>query len=213
MTTFTILLGGELFPTARLKRQIAGSRIIAADSGILHAAALGAEPELWVGDFDSVTPARRAGFAHVPQKEFPSEKDTTDGELAVEEAIARGATSLNFVGAFGGKRADHAWLHLATAVSLAERGMAVLLSSGNQEGVPLMPGRRAEFDYPAGTLFSIIGFTAIEGLTIAGVHWPLEKRHVPFGSSLTISNLVLRRLTVEFAGGRAVLIAHLGDTA
>lgn len=209
MSRFTILLGGELVPTARLAAQVSGTRVIAADSGIFHAGPLGLAPELWVGDFDSVTKEQRAAFADVPQKEFPSEKDMTDGELAVAEALARGATSLVFAGAFGGDRADHGYLHLAAALSLAERGLETLLTSGNQEGVPLLPRRKAAFDYPPDTLFSIIGFTDIEGLTIKGVHWPLEKRNVPFGSSLTISNVVAGGLTVEIAAGRAILIAHL----
>lgn len=210
MSRFTILLGGELVSTPRLASQISGTRVVAADSGIFHARGLGLEPELWVGDFDSVTAAERASFATVPQKEFPSEKDMTDGELAVAEAIERGATSLVLAGAFGGERADHAYLHLAAAVGLAERGYEVLLTSGTQEGVPLMPGRPAAFDYAPGTLFSVIGFTDIEGLTIAGVRWPLERRRVPFGSSLTISNIVAQGMTAEISAGRAVLIAHLG---
>lgn len=209
MKTFTILLGGELAATPRLKAQISGSRVIAADSGMLHAAALAVEPELWAGDFDSVTAAERAAFAHVPQMVFPSEKDMTDGELAIDEAIRRGAGRIVLAGAFGGARADHAYLHLAVAAGLSERGLGVLLTSGNQEGVPLVPGPAATFDYPPGTLFSVIGFTDIEGLTIEGVRWPLRRREVPFGSSLTISNVVTGRLTIAIAAGRAILIAHL----
>ncbi|MGO6903043.1 thiamine diphosphokinase, partial [Rhizobium ruizarguesonis] len=49
-STFTILLGGELSLTERLRHAIAGSRFIAADGGMRHAAALGITPELWVGD-------------------------------------------------------------------------------------------------------------------------------------------------------------------
>src|SRR5262245_23795107 len=41
MTTFTVLLAGDITPTARLAAQIAGTRIIAADSGMRHAAVLG----------------------------------------------------------------------------------------------------------------------------------------------------------------------------
>ena len=53
MTCFAILLGGDLTVTPRLKSQIRGARVIAADSGMMHAAALHIMPELWVGDFDS----------------------------------------------------------------------------------------------------------------------------------------------------------------
>ena len=52
MTTFTVLLAGDITPTTRLAAQIAGTRIIAADSGMRHAAALRVVPELWLGDFD-----------------------------------------------------------------------------------------------------------------------------------------------------------------
>lgn len=68
MSTFVILLGGDLVVTDRLKRQIAGARILAADSGIRHAAALGVEPELWLGDFDSASAELRVQYGHVPQR-------------------------------------------------------------------------------------------------------------------------------------------------
>jgi thiamine pyrophosphokinase len=56
MSRFTILLGGDLTVTPRLAGQIAGTRIVAADSGLLHAGPLKVAPELWVGDFDSTEP-------------------------------------------------------------------------------------------------------------------------------------------------------------
>ena len=167
MGTFTILLGGELIRTPRLERQVEGSRVIAADAGIGHARMLGLMPELWVGDFDSVPANLPKDLAAVPRKVFPAEKDMTDGELAIAEALQRGASSLVLAGAFGGKRADHAFLHLALAVRLAEAGTTVLLTSGAQEGVPILPGK-ASFDYDDGTLFSVLGFSDLSGLTAIG---------------------------------------------
>lgn len=208
MGTFTILLGGELVRTPRLDRQIEGSRVIAADAGIGHARMLGVIPELWVGDFDSVPANLPEDLAAVPRKIFPAEKDMTDGELAIAEALARGATSLVLAGAFGGKRADHAFLHLALSMRLAEAGTTVLLTSGAQEGAPILPGKKARFDYADGTLFSVLGFSELAGLMVGGAKWPLDRVEVAFGSSLTISNEVKGRLEIALERGRALLLAH-----
>lgn len=212
MSTFTILLGGDLIRTPRLDRQVEGTRVIAADAGIGHARLLGLMPELWVGDFDSVPADLPADLAAVPRQVFPPEKDKTDGELAIAAALERGATSLVLAGAFGGKRADHAFLHLALSLRLAEAGTKVLLTSGAQEGVPLLPGK-AGFDYADGTLFSVLGFSDLSGLTVTGAKWPLDHVEVAFGSSLTISNEVKSqktggRLEIALGHGRALLLAH-----
>jgi thiamine pyrophosphokinase len=208
MSQFTILLGGDLVRTPLLERQIEGTRIIAADAGIGHAAMLGLMPELWVGDFDSVPPDLPAPLASVPRQTFPPEKDKTDGELAIAAALELGATSLILAGAFGGARADHAFLHLALAVRLAENGTEVLLTSGAQEGVPLLCGRLREFDYADGTLFSVLGFSDLSGLTVEGAKWPLNNVEVAFGSSLTLSNEVRGQLRITLERGRALLLAH-----
>jgi thiamine pyrophosphokinase len=207
MSRFAILLGGGLVRTPRLDAQVAGARLIAADSGIRHAAALGVAPELWVGDFDSVPPVLPPHYADVPRKTFPHDKDKTDGELAIAEALGLGARSLVLCGAFGGQRADHEFLHLALAVRLAEAGVEVSLTSGAQEGFPLLPGS-AEFYYEDGTLFSILGFSELVGLSVEGAKWPLDRVEVAFGSSLTISNETRGRLRISLEHGRAVLLAH-----
>jgi thiamine pyrophosphokinase len=210
MSLFVILLGGDLTPTPRLAAQAAGGRVIAADSGIRHAAPLGVVPELWVGDFDSSGEADFAAHANVPRETFPAAKDKTDGELAIDIAIARGATTLLVVGAFGGDRADHAFLHLALGVRLAERGLDVTLTSGTQEGRPVLPGTTT-FDLTPGTLFSVLAFTDLTGLSISGADWPLDAIRMDFGSSLTISNRVAGHLAVSLGAGRALLVAQISE--
>lgn len=212
MSRFTILLGGDLAVTPRLKEQIAGTRVVAADSGIRHAAALDVVPELWLGDFDSTDVGMIERNPDIERLVFPSDKDQTDGELAVEEAIARGASSVLLAGAFGGPRPDHAFLHLSMALSLMDRGVDTLLSSGGQEGVPL-PHAPSSFDYAAGTLFSILAFSDLRGLTVRGAKWPLDHVVVSFGASLTLSNVVTGNLSVSLSEGRALLLAHLDATS
>lgn len=207
MSRFTILLGGDLVRTPRLAAQAVGTRLVAADSGIRHADTLGLTPELWVGDFDSVSEAMAATYPETPREVFAKDKDKTDGELAIEAALARGATSLLLAGAFGGPRADHAHLHLAMAIRLSEAGIKTILTSGLQEGRALLPGW-SRFDYDRGTLFSILAFGDLTGLSVTGARWPLDRVTVPFGSSLTISNEVTRELTIELGSGRALVLAH-----
>jgi thiamine pyrophosphokinase len=207
MSRFTILLGGDLVPTPLLAAQIERTRVIAADGGMRHAATLGLMPELWVGDFDSVPEALPEPYSSIPRETFPAEKDNTDGELAIGEALSRGANSLVIAGAFGGPRADHAFLHMALALHLAENGTNVLLTSGKQEGYPL-PNGSSQFDYEDGTLFSILAFSDLAGLTVSGAKWPLHNVDVPFGSSLTISNESRGRLCITLEHGRALLLAH-----
>lgn len=209
MSTFTILLGGDLLPTARLAGQIAGTRVIAADSGIGHAVLLGLEPELWIGDFDSANREHLERHSHVPRLTFPREKDKTDGEIAIDAAIERGATSLVLCGAFGGVRADHAFLHLTFALRLAEQGPPAFLTSGNQEAWPIPAGGMAAFDpFPEGTLFSILPLSELRDLTVEGARWPLDHVRIPFGSSRTLSNVAENGLSIRLGKGRALLLAQ-----
>ena len=209
MSLFVILLGGDLVATPRLAAQCAGARVIAADSGIRYAGIAGMMPELWVGDFDSATEEDFRQHAAVPRGTFPAAKDNTDGELAVDIALEMGATSLILAGAFGGSRADHAFLHLALGLRLAERGLGVTLTSGDQEGHPLPLGW-SEWDYAPDTLFSVLGFNDLVGLSVEGAQWPLDRIEMPFGSSLTMSNRVTGRLRIGLERGRAMLVAHPG---
>ena len=195
MSKFTILLGGDVTPTDRLRKQVAGSRVIAADSGIAHAPALGLSPELWVGDFDSAGSDLERMFAHVPRHVFPAAKDSTDGEIAISEALKQGATGLVLVGGFGGQF-DHVLAHAMLLMALARRGIQAVLTSGNEEAHALLQ-LLLFVDLAAGTRLSVIPLTEIKGLTISGVRWPLKERTVPRGSTLTLSN--------ECLGGRAAL--------
>jgi thiamine pyrophosphokinase len=211
MSRFVLLLGGPLAVGPRLLGQVAGARAVAADSGIRHAETLGLTPELWVGDFDSASDALSLQYAEVPRLEYPAEKALTDGELALQVALARGATEIVMAGALGGERADHAWAHLVQAMALALDGMPVLLTSGEEEGYPLLPGRRLALDLPKSSLFSVIGLDALAGLTIGNARYPLDDFTLPFGSSRTISNVAEGGVTFDLRAGRALVLARPHD--
>lgn len=208
MSKFVILLAGNLTPTERLRRQVTGRRVLAADGGIRHAASLELHPEIWIGDFDSASGMDDMPWRGVPRIAFPGDKDMTDGELAVDAARERGATDLLLAGAFGGPRADHALALVMQVLQLADEGLGVMMSDGKQEGFPVLPGEH-QFDFPRGTLFSLVGFTDLTGLSVSGAKWPLSGRKTRFGSSLTLSNEVTGKLEIVTETGKALLIASL----
>jgi thiamine pyrophosphokinase len=204
---FTILLGGVCSPTPRLQAQVKNTRVIAADGGMAHAKLLGLKPELWVGDFDSTSPALEAEYAQMPRERFDVAKAKSDGELAIGAAISRGANALILVGALGGARNDHQMMIVMNAMALATRGMPVLLTSGAEEATCVLPGE-IKVDLPNGTVFSVIGLTDLEGLTIVGARWPLTNSDVPFGSTLTLSNEATGAVGLSLRGGKAVMFSH-----
>ena len=210
MSKFVILLGGPLTVYPRLLDQVEGARVIAADGGIRHAEALGLIPEMWVGDFDSSDAALTDRYAAVPRLEYPAEKALTDGELALQLALERGASEIVMVGALGGERADHAWAHIVQAMALALEGRQVFLTSGSEEGHPLLPGRLV-LALPEASLFSVLGLDRLVGLTIQNVRYPLEDFELPFGSSRTISNVAEGEVTFDLRAGRALVLARPHD--
>ncbi|EJF84385.1 thiamine diphosphokinase [Candidatus Bartonella washoeensis] len=208
MTTFTILLNGDVCITDRLRNQIRNSRVIAADGGMRHAEALNVVPELWLGDFDSSDQTLIGKYDDIPREVFPSDKDMTDSALACERALQKGAKRLILCGAFGGERSDHSLSHMMQALVMAEKDISVLLTSGFEEGWPVLPKPFCA-DLPEGCLFSIIGFSDLQGLTLSGVKWPIYGKNVPFGSSLTLSNRVCGTFSCHLCSGKAILLASV----
>lgn len=209
-TTFTILLGGHLVLTERLKSAVSGSRVIAADGGMRHASMLGVVPELWVGDFDSSPEALGSAWPDVHRLPFPAQKTETDGAIAIEEAIRRGANRLILAGALGGERSDHALMHLLQGLQLAKEGHETFLTSGEEEAYPLLPGT-ATLDLPPGSLFSVVGFSPLAGLSISNARYPLQDFSLSFGSTRTISNVAEGTITLSLGSGEAMLLARPFD--
>lgn len=206
MSRFAILLGGDVTPTARLKAQLQGARVIAADSGMAHAEVLGLVPELWVGDFDSAGTELEHAYRDTPRQVFPAAKDATDGEIAIRSAIEKGASELVLVGAFGGQF-DHAMAHATQLIGLAERGLKAFASSGDEEAWPLLSSLTL-WQLAKGTRVSVVGLTAMKALSIIGVRWPLNKRDVAMGSTLTVSNEATGDVAITLERGRALVLIY-----
>jgi thiamine pyrophosphokinase len=206
MTRFVVLLGGDINVTERLRRQIAGTRVIAADSGMRHAQILGLDVELWVGDFDSTLPEMAEKYAYISQVTHPAEKDATDGEIAITHALERGASEFILVGGLGGQL-DHVLGHFGLALRLAEKGRRTLMTSGGEEAYPFTAGKQV-IDLPAESRISLIPFSDLTALDVLGVKWPLRARDVVLGSSLTLSNVATGPVEIGLAKGYGIAVTY-----
>ena len=201
-----VLLGGPLVATPALVAAAGRARlVIAADGGVRHAAALGVEPALWVGDFDSVNLEDLSRWAHLPRLEYPRDKDATDAELAAQAALKAKPARLLFAGGLGGEL-DHELGNLTLAVALARQGVRTALSSGPTWAFALTPPG-LELDLVPGTPFSVVPLADLEGLSIKGGRWELEDARLPLGSGRALRNEAVGPVAVGLAGGYGLLVA------
>ena len=178
--------------------------VIAADGGARHAAALGLSPTLLVGDMDSIDPASRKATSGVPALTFPTAKDKTDSEIAIEWALNQGMRHIVVAGGLG-SRFDHSLANAQLLARMARAGAAGVVTDGRQ-AVYLLEGEASGFarglvlEAPERYLLSVIPLGDCRGLRIRGVRWELDGYDLAVGDTRTVSNEFLGRaaeLTLE----------------
>ncbi|MEY2454900.1 MAG: thiamine pyrophosphokinae [Acidimicrobiaceae bacterium] len=184
--------------------------VIAADSGVDHAYAIGLHVDVAIGDFDSITAAglRRAESEGARIERHPAAKDKTDLELALDEAMRLGAADVAVLGV-GGGRLDHL---LANVLLLAASAFAEcrITAFDGPARVHVVHGGQAPtlFSAEAGELLTLlpVGGPA-SGITTSGLRFPLRDESLASGSSRGVSNVVdTAPATVQLATGTLLAI-------
>ncbi|MDH3730841.1 MAG: thiamine diphosphokinase [Acidimicrobiia bacterium] len=205
MSTIIVLAGGDA-PRSRPPLPPSDA-VIAADSGLALARWLDLEPDLVIGDMDSVDPDLLAA-AHkhgVRIERHSPDKDATDLELAIDAAIDRGASAIVVVGG-GGGRLDHL---LANAALLSsDRYSAVSIEWYVADyHVTLVTGTQAI----AGSKGDQVTLLAVGGpaiVTTIGLRWRLDDDTLEPGSTRGVSNeLEADSATITVTEGR-LLVLH-----
>jgi thiamine pyrophosphokinase len=166
--------------------------VVAADSGLDRAWAMGLDVDLVVGDLDSVTPealdaATRAGVA---ADRHPEAKDATDLDLAIDAALARRPGRLVVVGSAGG-RLDHLLAIVGVLAAPRLFGVRVEACLGAARLVVVRPGPWAALPGEPGDLLSLLpaGGPAL-GVTTRGLLYPLAEEDLHAGTTRGVSNEV-----------------------
>ena len=188
--------------------------VIAADGGARKAVELGLSPDLVIGDGDSLTAAEIAQFSArgADVLLFPPEKDESDTELALREAVARGARRIVIVGALGGERIDHGLANVALLALPEGEGRDVALTDGRAivrlVGRPDGPGELRIVGQPHDLVSLLPLDPAVEGVRTTGLRYPLHGEALRLGTSRGLSNeLVENEARVNTRTGR-LLVVH-----
>lgn len=190
--------------------------VIAADSGLDKARALGIKPDVVIGDLDSASPdvldeARREGTlidAH------PAEKDHTDFELALQLAIREEAAEITVIGG-GGGRPDHWLANLGLIAATARAGVNVAADMGGWSVSPVVPDEPYAEDHGPGQLVSLIPFGGdARGVVTKGLAYPLCDEDLMSGSSRGVSNVASGgTVRIELKAGALLVMRPHGPTA
>jgi len=162
--------------------------VIAADDGAREALRLGLEVDVVVGDMDSVpastlTQVERAGGRVM---RHPADKDATDLELALDEALSSQATRIVVAGGAGG-RLDFV---LANALALAHPRLAAVEVDAvfGVARLHVVRGDRALEGTPGEVLSLLaVGGPAV-GVRTHGLRWNLDGQDLPAASGWGVSN-------------------------
>ena len=173
-----------------------GNLLIAADGGYGFLKDIGIEPDYLIGDLDSYS--GETGTVKVIG--FPSEKDESDLELAIEHAIGLGADRVAVLGATGG-RLDH---FMAAAFLIFAYDAEILIADEGNEISRLGKGTVLSDD--SSIYFSVIPLEKLDCLTIRGARYELNCAEVEPFRSQTISNETKGITEIQSSGEKALLI-------
>lgn len=155
---------------------------IAADGGLKHLQKLGKNPDVILGDFDSL------GYIPQDSKVFPVEKDDTDAMLAVRHGLDLGCSRFVLYGALEGPRLDHTVANFQTLQFLANRGARGYLVGKDTVVTLLKEGSLTFPAQPQGIVSVFCLGEDARGVTIQGLQYELKQGTLTSGFPLGVSN-------------------------
>jgi thiamine pyrophosphokinase len=204
--TGLLVIGGEAPTREVLDPYLADvSLVVAADSGLRTALALGLAVDMVVGDMDSLSDPRLLdGFDPACVLRFPPDKDETDTEIGIRVLGERGCDR-KIVAGGGGGRMDH----FLGVLMLFERSSAPAVWVTSNTVLELVQGRR-EIDVEVGEVLSL--FPTGQGATVRrsrGLRWPLDGMRLEHGYGSLSNQATSDKIALEIAWGGLILVRSI----
>lgn len=167
--------------------------VYAVDAGFVYTKACGCDPDLIIGDFDSL------GYVPDAQRtaEYPCDKDETDLELAFDRARMRRFDTIYVYGALGG-RIDMTLATMQTIVRYAQLGITVhVIGLTEQLDVVIGPDALELPAHKDGIVSVFSASDVCEGVIERGLKYAFNDER--------ITNTTVRGISNEMTGSPAVI--------
>ena len=185
MNNVVIFTGGEPLPAWAAGEIPEDAYLIAADSGLDHALALGFDVDMAVGDFDSAGEHALAITDATVERHSPN-KDATDLELALEAAMRHDPLRVIILGGQGG-RVDHLMATLALVAS--DKWAGVELEWVGRDARIRVIQAGVTLHGAAGSIITLVAMNGpVRGVTTTGLEWNLDDETLAAGSTRGVSN-------------------------
>lgn len=172
MKTALIISGGEF---CDFKPDTPADLVIACDKGAAYAKRLGINPQVVLGDFDSLDTEADKLFPNAELLTYPVMKDDTDTMLAIKYAMNKGCSHIIITCGMGG-RADHFISNLQSLHYIGANG-AVGEMYGVDEHLRTFSAKEGAITLSEKEGYSLSLFSltdACEGLSIKGAKYEVE---------------------------------------
>ncbi len=182
--------------------------VIAVDGGLGYCGILNVEPDLIIGDFDSLSEgeaqALEALRTQIPERiiTLPEQKDDTDMLAALKHGLALGYRDFRIYAGTGG-RLDHTLANIQCLLYLKNRGAAGYLVDGTGM-ILVLQNEAVHLNRNLEGFLSLfcLGREA-QGVNIEHMKYPLRDYHMTNDFPIGISN--------EFIGEEAVISVEEGE--
>ena len=182
--------------------------VIAVDGGLNYCSVLEVEPDLILGDFDSVSQEQKEALLEL-QKQIPDrvivlkpEKDDTDMLAALKLALEYGYTNIHIYAATGG-RLEHTLANIQCLLYLKNRDAVGYIMDGNGM-IFVMQNEEVRLRNTLEGYLSVFAMSkSAKGVTIQGMKYELDQDTLTNDFPIGISN--------EFIGEEAVIRVEDGE--
>jgi len=181
--------------------------IICADGGVKWAITNNIDPDMIVGDLDSISDTLLFYYQrkNIPIQSYPKDKDETDTHIAITIALQKGASEITILGGIG-NRMDHSMGNILLLIRIAQKGVKAKLV--NQNNVIFVSNKRIFLDAEPGNILSILPYgDNVKIHQTYGLQYPIINRVLPIDFPFGISNIITEKQAwIDIESGWIVFI-------